>query len=344
MTAGMRGGARPLVSVCIANYNGEALLDECIQSVLAQDFDRGVEILVHDDASTDASLRLLEERYGDVIVIPSVENVGYCVSNNRLVARASGEYVLLLNNDAALRVDALRALMLAAGERDVPFVLTLPQYDQRTGALVDLGVRLDLLHTPVANRNVDCDRLAYVQGACLFMRRDAWLELGGFPEWMQSNVEDTYLCTRVRLVGGWIGVAPGSGYDHRQGTSFGGNRMDGPQLTSTYRRRYLSERNRASLVLTCTPGPLAWPLYGLHLVLLLAEGLLLSLLKFDQKVWAAIYWAATRDSLGMFARLRAARREVQAGRKIGLWSYLRVLDPVPHKVVLFLRHGLPRLR
>lgn len=344
MSSPERGAKRPLVSVCIANYNGEALLDECIQSVCAQDFDKGVEILVHDDASTDASLRVLEERYRDVIVIPGAENVGYCVSNNRLVARASGEYVLLLNNDATLRQDALRSLVEAAGERDVPFALTLPQYDHRTGALVDMGVRLDLLHTPVANPNAVCDRLAYVQGACLFMRRDAWMELGGFPEWMQSNVEDTYLCARVRLAGGWIGVAPGSGYDHRQGTSFGGNRMDGPRLATTYRRRYLSERNRASMVLVCTPGPFAWLLYGMYLALLLVEGLLVSLLKLDRKAWAAIYWAAARDSLGMLARLRIARCQVQASRKIGLWSYLRILDPVPHKLVLFLRHGLPRLQ
>lgn len=335
---------QPVVSVCIANYNGEKLLDECIESVLSQDFGGDVEILVHDDASTDASLRVLEERYAGIVVIPSTVNVGYCVSNNRLAARARGQYLLLLNNDATLRQGALRALVTDAALRRAPFALTLAQYDRRSGALVDLGVRLDLLHTPVANHEVNCRRLAYVQGACLFIRRDDWFRLGGFPEWMQSNAEDAYLCALVRLHGGAIGVVGGSGYDHLQGASFGGNRLDNNGLSTTYRRRYLSERNRASMVFVCTPGATSWFFYAMQVVVLLVEGALLSLLKLDWKLWRTIYWAAARDSLGMLGRLRAARRRAQSGRKIGLWSYLRILDPIPHKLVMFIKYGLPQLK
>ena len=40
---------RPVVTVCIANYNGSAIIAGCIESVLAQDYDFPVEILVHDD-------------------------------------------------------------------------------------------------------------------------------------------------------------------------------------------------------------------------------------------------------------------------------------------------------
>ncbi|MBB6185559.1 glycosyltransferase family 2 protein [Oleiagrimonas soli] len=329
------------ISICIANYNGERFLDDCLASIYAQNFARPIEILIHDDASTDGSLDVLRLRHPKVFVIVSKENVGYCCSNNRLVERARGEYVLLLNNDAALRQGALQALLDEIPRTTDPFVLTLPQYDWHTGRLVDYGVRLDIFHTPVANRDAACGRLAYVQGACMFMRKDAWDRLGGFPEWMVSNVEDTYLCSLARLRGGTVGVARASGYDHRQGSSFGGNRIEGVKLYTTYRRRYLSERNRASLILVCTPTVIAWLLYGLQLAWLLIEGVAMTLLKRDAKVWRGIYWKAVRDSLRIVSTLRHTRRQVQAGRKIGFWSYMRIFDPVPHKLRLLFRHGLP---
>ena len=51
-----------LCSVCIANYNGEKFLDECIDSILLQEgFQGAIEIIVHDDASTDGTRDILED-------------------------------------------------------------------------------------------------------------------------------------------------------------------------------------------------------------------------------------------------------------------------------------------
>ena len=104
--APLAGTANPIVSVCVANFNGEHLLSDCIDSVLAQECDAAIEILVHDDASTDGSVALLRTRYPQVHVLASNDNVGFCVGNNRMVERARGEYILLRNNDAALAPDA----------------------------------------------------------------------------------------------------------------------------------------------------------------------------------------------------------------------------------------------
>ena len=101
------GPGRPVVSVCIANYNGEQLLADCIDSVLTQDCNVTIEIIVHDDASSDGSLTLLTDRYPQVQVLASDTNVGFCIANNRMVNVAEGEFVLLLNNDAALFPDAI---------------------------------------------------------------------------------------------------------------------------------------------------------------------------------------------------------------------------------------------
>jgi cellulose synthase/poly-beta-1,6-N-acetylglucosamine synthase-like glycosyltransferase len=55
----------PACSVCIANYNGINLIGPCLDSVLAQDFSLPVEIIVHDDASSDESVSFIREHYPD---------------------------------------------------------------------------------------------------------------------------------------------------------------------------------------------------------------------------------------------------------------------------------------
>src|ERR1700741_345371 len=100
----------PTVSVCIANYNGMSIIDACLRSVLNQDCDFSIEIIVHDDASSDESVTHIRKHYPDVVLIDSPQNVGFCVSNNRMVNAANGTYILLLNNDAELFPDALRTL------------------------------------------------------------------------------------------------------------------------------------------------------------------------------------------------------------------------------------------
>jgi glycosyltransferase involved in cell wall biosynthesis len=50
-------------SVCIANYNGENVLETCLDSVFRQDFLHPIEIIVHDDASTDGSAAIVTDKY-----------------------------------------------------------------------------------------------------------------------------------------------------------------------------------------------------------------------------------------------------------------------------------------
>ena len=336
-------GVRPLVSVCIANYNGEALLRDCIASVMAQEGDFRVEIIVYDDASTDDSCALISRYFPDAQLMVGLQNVGFCIANNRMVVQAKGEYVLLLNNDAELLPGALRALVTAASEKAAG-VLSLPQYDWRTGALVDRGCLLDPTYCPVPYLDPKSRDVAYVIGACLFMRRSLWVELGGFPEWMESIGEDLYLCGRVRLRGLAVRVPDVSGYRHRQGASFGGNRMTEDGLLTTYRRRHLSERNRAWSLFLLTPTVLAYPWLGLYILLLLVEGAALSLLKRDARIWSRVYFRAASELLRNIGVMTRRRRRIQAERAISLRIYLRTFTPVLRKVQLVLHGGLPTLR
>lgn len=336
--------AAPVCSVCIANYNGVAILADCIDSVLQQRGDLAVEITIHDDASTDDSVAFLRAHYPQVELLVSATNVGFCIGNNRMVAHARGDFVLLLNNDAALYPDALASLLAAARNQQPDGILTLPQYDWQTGNLVDHGCLLDPFYNPVPNLDPDQKNVAYAIGACLFLSRTLWIELGGFPEWIGSIGEDMYLCCLGRLRGLSVAVTPGSGYRHRQGASFGGNRIDSDKLNTTFRRRALSERNKTAVMVVCTPTLLVWPLLAVHAAMLLFEGLMLSVLRRDTRTWTEIYapaiWFACRAP---FVLLRH-RREMQARRCVTLRDYLSVFTWMPQKLRMLRRHGVPTIQ
>lgn len=332
--------ATPRVSVCIANYQGESLLPDCLDSVLAQDTDAAFEIIVHDDASQDGSIALLRQCYPRVRVIESACNVGFCVANNRMVAAARGDYVLLLNNDAALAPDALRVLLAEAARWPQPAILTLPQVDWETGALVDRGCLVDPFCNPVPNLDPERAQVAYAIGACLWIPRALWHELGGFPEWMGSLAEDLYLCGLARLRDIPVRVARESQYRHRQGASFGGNRADGGLRTSV-RRRALSERNKTRALVILTPGLAAWVLLWLHLPALACEGLVLSLLRGDVRLLRDVYGPAIATPFREWSRLRALRAQAQAARTISAAQWFSTVRWQPRKAAMLLRYGVP---
>jgi GT2 family glycosyltransferase len=334
---------RPVVSVCIANYNGSAIIANCIESVLAQDCDFPVEILVHDDASTDESAEIVARDYRNVLLIRSSGNVGFCVANNRMVAQAQGTYVLLLNNDAELYPDALRVLYEKAEKIGGPAILSLSQYDFVSGELIDRGCLLDPFSNPVPNLDPSRSDVAMVIGACLWIPRQLWKKLGGFPEWFGSIGEDLYLCCVGRLAGYPVAVAQGSGYRHRVGQSFGGGKTVCGRLASTYRRRALSERNKSYVMIACTPQPVLVLLLPLHVVALILEGILLSLLRREKRPLLEIYLPALSACWAERKRLRELRIAVQAKRRVGLRGYFSVFSSLPRKIIMLFRHGSPGL-
>jgi len=335
--------ANPICSVCIANYNGTSLLADCLDSVLAQHCEASTEIIVHDDASTDDSVAFLREKYPQVEVLASTENVGFCVSNNRMVAHARGEYILLLNNDAALYPNALSTLLKAARQQTPAGILTLPQYDWTTGVLVDRGCLLDPFYNPVPNLDPKRTDVAMVIGACLFLPHTLWIELQGFPEWFESIGEDLYLCCLARLRGAPVQVTSDCGYRHRQGVSFGGNRITSGQLQTTFRRRRLSERNKTFALAIFTPTRAMWSLLAVHLSVLLFEGLVVSVLRMNYRIFHDIYANVPISLLRDQKALRKLRLEVQSTRNAPTKIFFQTFSLLPRKITMLLRFGIPRI-
>lgn len=333
----------PLVSVCIAHYKGPELIEACLDSVLAQACDFDVEIIVHDDASPDDSVAFLRKRHPQVELLVGEENAGFCVANNRMVAHARGKYVLLLNNDATLFADALVTLATAAAQQNPPGILTLPQYDWESGELVDRGCLLDPFYNPVPNLDPERRDVAMVIGACLWIERDTWERLGGFPEWFESIGEDLYLCSAARLCGRPVAVTSKSGYRHRQGHSFGGNRVHGNKISSSYRRRQLSERNKTYVLVVVTPSILMWPILTLHILLILIEGFILSLMRINFRLFREIYFNVLTSLWRNRKMLADYRRSIHGMASTTLRNYFRPFTLRPRKLSMLWQYGLPSL-
>lgn len=332
-----------ICSICIANFNGEHMLDACLASVKAQDFTGPFEIIVHDDASTDASLAVLA-RHPEVRVICSESNVGFCESNNRMVAASLGEYVLLLNNDAALLPDALSTFLAHAREAPRPAILTVPQFDWSTGDLVDRGCLLDPFMNPVPVTSQGHPDVAMSIGACMWIPRALWTALGGFPVWLESLAEDMYLCCAARQRGYDVRCLPTSGYRHMQGQSFGGNRANEGKLQTTYRRRRLSERNKTFLLVVFTPGKWLIPALTAHLLVLMGEGLAFSAVRRDRRLLQEVYVGAVLSAWRERKFLLTQRQRLQEARTVVGSQYYAAFTWWPRKLALLLRYGLPRLR
>lgn len=85
------------VSIIIPCYNSEEYIQECIESVLKQDY-KNIEIIVIDDGSTDNSVEKLKP-YLNIIILITQENQGACVARNKGLEVATGEFIKFLDSD-----------------------------------------------------------------------------------------------------------------------------------------------------------------------------------------------------------------------------------------------------
>lgn len=332
------------ISVCIANYNGGELVLACLASVYAQVGEFDLEVLVHDDASCDGSLDRIRAEYPQARVIASATNSGFCVSNNRMAEAATGDYLLLLNNDAALRAGSLQQLLQFARGGHEDAILGLPQHSMADGSQLDRGYRNDPFLNPIPITGAGTHEAGIVTGACLWVPRPVWEATGGFPPWFESVAEDIFLCIAARLLGHRVYVLDGPGFDHWVGKNLGGGKVMEGQLRTTTRRRALSERNKTFVMLCCYPLASLLLLLPLHGMFLACEALYLAAAGTGvAKVWH-IYsripvatWRHRHD-------IAALRRRLMVQRQASSRTLFAFTDWVPHKLQMLVRYGRPNVQ
>ena len=101
------------VSVQIVTWNSKRYIENCLDSVLAQDFP-DFSVMVIDNGSNDGTVELLRSTYPTVSVLQNFKNQGFAKANNQGIHLASGEYVLVLNPDVILEPDFLTNMIKTA--------------------------------------------------------------------------------------------------------------------------------------------------------------------------------------------------------------------------------------
>ena len=331
----------PVISVCVANYNGEDIITDCIESILGQKDAPVFEILVHDDASTDDSLKILAQ-FESVQVIESSENVGFCISNNRMAAAARGEFILLLNNDAQLFDDALKTLLDESRRHADKAVLGLPQYNAATRELVDFGLKLAYFCSSVPIRQPTESEVAMVIGACMWVPANLWAKINGFPEWFETNAEDVYLCCYARFLGYRICVPEKSGFYHMIGHTLGGGKSEDNKLQISIRRRYFSERNRLFVQWLFYPIWLVPITTIVNFMVLIIEAIVLSVANRKASLIWDIYLKSQVDAFAQVKTIVRARRVAMQSRDISFSTFFGTFTFIPQKLRLLFSSGLPR--
>ena len=216
--------------ILVLNYNGRALLAECLPSVIeaAAQAPRPCAVGVVDNGSTDDSLAFLAKRW-PAVEIHTEPNRGLA-SFNRVLERLRGRYALLLNNDVKLAPGAVGPL-LDALESHPDALFAAPQcwtfdgqlYEgMRTRVRSRFGLVQGMSRVPGHEEAAGRPDLTAAAGPVLAVDRAKFLALGGYdPMYFPGRIEDLDLGFRGWMAG-WKGYyAPGSLAYHRGFGSFG---------------------------------------------------------------------------------------------------------------------------
>ena len=321
--------ARPTVSILIVTWNGRALLEQCLPSVLATGHP-AFEVVVADNGSADDTVAWLRATHPQVRVVEHGENLLFAEGNNRALPHCRGRYVCLLNNDVEVEpgwlsplVDALdsdgavaavQPKLLQHGRRD---------YFEYAGAA---GGHLDAFGYPFARGRlfdaVEPDRGQYdrpadvfwATGACCLLRTSALDDVAGpggvLDRRLGMHMEEIDLCWRLWRAGYRVRAEPASRAYHIGGASL---------AVGSPRKTYLNFRNSLLMLFKNLP-PRVWAatfprraaLDGLAAARALASG--------DRATAGAVAraYADAHRTKGSFAEERPA-----PGERVVLPSYRR---------------------
>jgi N-acetylglucosaminyl-diphospho-decaprenol L-rhamnosyltransferase len=207
------------LAVQIVNFNTKAYLGACLDSVVATIARGGhdARVLVLDNGSGD-DLSDLATRFGDAVAFhDSPVNHGFGGGQNRLAAATRSRHICFLNPDIVMPedVDVFGPLLATLAEPGVavagPMLVGRDGMPQRWdhGELTGLRARVsnaagEAYWRPRRERT----DAAWVSGACMLVRRDAFDAAGGFDERYFLYKEEEDLCLQIRRAGGRVVYEP----------------------------------------------------------------------------------------------------------------------------------------
>jgi GT2 family glycosyltransferase len=308
------------VAVVVVNWNSGNLLAECLTCLSRQTY-APIQILVMDNGSTDGSVEIARGFPG-VTVRMLGSNMGFAAANNRAVLDCDTEYVALLNPDAFPEREWLYRLMARAQELPAIAMFGSRQMmlgrPERVDGIGDVYHVSGLVWRKGHKHELRDDDLVPKEifspcaGAAL-IRRDAFLEVGGFDEDYFCYVEDVDLGFRLRLRGYCCVSVPDAVVYHVGSVSSGGRHSDFAV--------YHGHRNLVWTFVKNMPGVLFWLLLPAHVLLNIVSVVYFAVLgQFKAILMAKL------DGVREIPRMLRKRRRIQADRRIGVADIWRVLD------------------
>jgi GT2 family glycosyltransferase len=222
----------PRVSALIVAYNTRQLTLEALASVAG---DADIELIVVDNNSADGTADAVAAGFPEATLVRSAENRGFAWGVNRAVERATGEYLLLLNPDAALSPGSL-GTMLAFLDAHPTAAAVGPRLAYGDGSHQDsafrfpglLQVWLDLfpinrlMAGPLNGRytiGAEPLKVDFLLGACALIRREAWERVGPLDERFFMYVEEVDWFRRAQQAGWEVWHHPVAVAVHHAGQS-----------------------------------------------------------------------------------------------------------------------------
>ena len=318
----------PEVSVVIVVYESGPTLAQCLSALRAQTFG-GYEIVLIDNASSDRTAQAAKAADPSLALIENAQNLGFAAAVNQGAAAAQGRWLALLNPDAFAQPDWLEKLVAATrAYPDVRCFTSRQLMAEDPTRLDGLGDVMALAGYPFRGGYTHRDpgplEPGWVFSACggaMLVERDLFLALGGLDERLFCYCEDVDLGYRLRLAGEPTLLVPDAVVRHVGSASSGGRRSEFAVFHGT--------RNRFWVFVKDTPPVLFWLTLPLHI---LATMVLFARHATRGEIAAPVrgLWAGIT---GINVAL-AARREAQAGRKVGSWEIARAMTWNPLDLLL----------
>ena len=208
----------PKISIIIPNKDHVEDLRRCVTSIIEKStYDNYEIVIVENNSETKEIFSYYEELKNN----PSIKIVtfkgafNYSAVNNFGVGAATGDYVLLLNNDTqVITVNWLEELLMYAQREDVGAVGGKLYYADKTiqhaGVVIGLGAHRTAGHTHYRQKRENLGymgRLCYAQdvsavtGACLMVKKKLYEEAGGLDEGFAVSLNDVDFCLKLRQLG-----------------------------------------------------------------------------------------------------------------------------------------------
>lgn len=304
------------VAVVILNWNGRALLEKYLPSVVKNTNDSLAKIYVADNASQDDSLAFLKARYPLIETIGLDKNYGFAEGYNKALASLEEEFFVLLNSDVAVAPFWIEPIVeqmdahpdIAAAQ---PKILSdrnhsLFEYAGACGGFIDKfaypfcrGRILSDIEEDGGQYDSTID-VFWCSGASLFIRSKLYRELGGLDNKFFAHMEEIDMCWQLNAMGYRLICEPRSVVYH-----YGGATLD----YNNPRKLYLNFRNSLLMMYKNLPEEKLKTVMFKRMILDGVAGLQF-LLKFEFLNFKAV-WNAHIDFYKMLPTYKNSRKECQ---------------------------------